>query len=80
MGRRPEAAVTVDHIVPKSMGGTDNDENYQSLSDECHKEKTARDRQGWTAWHIERWGPWEDQIRLRRRRRRRGGMGVSISR
>lgn len=36
-------AKTVDHIIPKSHGGTDVDSNLQSLCWPCHKAKTARD-------------------------------------
>ncbi len=37
-------AKTVDHIIPKSHGGTDVDSNLQSLCWPCHKAKTARER------------------------------------
>ena len=36
----PEPAKQVDHIVPKSQGGTDDHENLQSICEPCHKEKT----------------------------------------
>lgn len=35
------AARQVDHIVPKESGGTDDDENLQSICIPCHKAKTA---------------------------------------
>ncbi|HCA7080784.1 TPA: HNH endonuclease [Citrobacter sedlakii] len=35
----------VDHIIPKSQGGTDNDTNLQCLCVECHRAKTAREGQ-----------------------------------
>lgn len=35
------AAVTPDHIVPLSAGGTDTDDNIQCLCAECHAAKTA---------------------------------------
>lgn len=38
------AATTVDHIIPKVQGGTDDPENLQSLCDVCHKKKTALER------------------------------------
>lgn len=41
--RRP-AAVTVDHLVPKSQGGTDAWENLMSLCQPCHNRKTSNDR------------------------------------
>ena len=31
----------VDHIIPKFEGGTDSDENLQTLCVPCHKQKTA---------------------------------------
>lgn len=37
------AARDVDHIVPKEEGGTDDDENLQSLCRSCHKAKTAQE-------------------------------------
>lgn len=37
-------AKCVDHIVAKAHGGTDADENLQSLCWPCHKEKTAKER------------------------------------
>ncbi len=35
------AAKQVDHVVPKAEGGSDLDENLQSICDNCHKAKTA---------------------------------------
>lgn len=37
-------ATDVDHITPKAKGGTDADDNLQSLCNPCHKEKTIRER------------------------------------
>ena len=37
-------AKTVDHIIPKAHGGTDSDNNLQSLCWPCHNAKTARER------------------------------------
>ncbi|MDM7498745.1 HNH endonuclease, partial [Escherichia coli] len=37
-------ARTVDHIIPKAHGGTDDDSNLESLCLECHRAKTARER------------------------------------
>jgi 5-methylcytosine-specific restriction endonuclease McrA len=34
----------VDHIVPRSRGGTDNIENLQTLCRNCHRRKTLVDR------------------------------------
>ena len=36
-------ASEVDHVIPKSKGGTDDDDNLQAISPECHKRKTAED-------------------------------------
>lgn len=38
-----ELAEEVDHIVPVWDGGTDEDENLQSLCKPCHRAKTARE-------------------------------------
>ena len=38
---RPRPARQVDHIVPKFEGGTDDDDNLQSICKECHDGKTA---------------------------------------
>ena len=35
----------VDHIISKANGGTDDPDNLQSLCTDCHREKTARERQ-----------------------------------
>lgn len=39
--RRVTAAHAVDHIVPKSQGGGDDDNNLQAICNPCHSEKTA---------------------------------------
>lgn len=47
--RRQGVAVVakhVDHIIPKSQGGTDDDGNLQSLCAACHRAKTAREGRG----------------------------------
>lgn len=41
---RLRVAVEVDHIVPLSKGGPDDDTNRQSLCKPCHKDKTRADR------------------------------------
>ncbi|WP_219930824.1 HNH endonuclease [Alcaligenes faecalis] len=33
----------VDHMTPKSEGGTDDFENLQTICEDCHKEKTRRE-------------------------------------
>ena len=43
---RPTTATDVDHIKPKAKGGTDDDDNLQSLCRPCHDAKTAADNQG----------------------------------
>lgn len=40
---RLTGAITVDHIIPKTLGGTDAWENLQSLCDDCHKFKTSHE-------------------------------------
>lgn len=40
---RVTPASQVDHIVPKAEGGTDEDENLQSICLDCHKVKTAKE-------------------------------------
>lgn len=37
---RATPATEVDHIIPKSLGGTDDDDNLQSLDRSCHATKT----------------------------------------
>lgn len=34
----------VDHVIPRSRGGSDSDSNLQPLCGRCHKQKTARER------------------------------------
>lgn len=41
---RAVTATTVDHIIPKAQGGTDEDRNLQSLCWPCHRSKTAKER------------------------------------
>ncbi|AXG42238.1 MULTISPECIES: HNH endonuclease [Photorhabdus] len=43
-GKRAVTATTVDHIIPKARGGTDDDSNLQSLCWSCHRRKTATER------------------------------------
>ena len=40
---RTTAATHVDHVTPKSRGGTDDWSNVQSICAPCHKDKTARE-------------------------------------
>lgn len=39
-------AETVDHIIPKTWGGTDDPENLQPLCAACHRDKTVREVRG----------------------------------
>ena len=36
-------ATQVDHIKPKAQGGSDDENNLQSICGDCHDEKTAQD-------------------------------------
>jgi len=38
----------VDHTVPKARGGTDDDDNLQTICRPCHKAKTAAEARGLT--------------------------------
>ena len=40
---RAVIATDVDHIIPRSAGGSEDDSNLQSLCSACHKAKTARE-------------------------------------
>jgi 5-methylcytosine-specific restriction protein A len=37
------AATEVDHVIPKSQGGADDESNFQSLCKPCHSAKTSRE-------------------------------------
>ena len=37
-------AYDIDHIIPLSMGGTEDDDNLQALCPNCHREKTDNER------------------------------------
>jgi len=39
-------ASAVDHVVPKSKGGSDELENLQAICDECHEKKTIEESGG----------------------------------
>ena len=43
-GRVAQAGI-VDHILPKAEGGTDSDDNLQSICEPCHKAKTQQEAQ-----------------------------------
>lgn len=40
---RIEKATQVDHIVPRGEGGTNDEDNLQSICDDCHATKTAQE-------------------------------------
>ena len=46
-GDEPPVATEVDHIVPRSAGGTDAWENLQALCKSCHSRKTASEDGRW---------------------------------
>ena len=39
-------ATQLDHIIPLIDGGKDDESNYQSLCEPCHKDKTAAEARG----------------------------------
>ena len=41
-----QLATEVDHVMPKSKGGTDADSNLQSINRDCHKRKTIEEQGG----------------------------------
>ena len=43
-GETKERDLTVDHVVPVSFGGTNDDENLETLCVKCHKEKSLIDK------------------------------------
>jgi 5-methylcytosine-specific restriction protein A len=43
---RVRSANEVDHVVPRSRGGTDDEHNLQAISSECHKLKTMCENGG----------------------------------
>ena len=43
---RVTAATEVDHVVPLHQGGADDESNFQSLCNDCHKAKTAQEARG----------------------------------
>lgn len=40
---RVTVATQVDHIIPKSQGGSDNEDNLQAICAPCHAEKTLKE-------------------------------------
>ncbi len=42
----PDPATDVDHVVSRRRGGSDRDENFQSLCHSCHSSKTAKEDGG----------------------------------
>jgi 5-methylcytosine-specific restriction protein A len=40
---RVTPSTTVDHIVPKSLGGEDTEDNLRGLCRRCHEVKTSRE-------------------------------------
>lgn len=41
---RPTPATQVDHIIPKSKGGTDDSDNLRAICTPCHDAKTLQDK------------------------------------
>lgn len=44
--RCPSRATTVDHVIPRSRGGTDDESNLQALCATCNGRKAAREDGG----------------------------------
>jgi RNA-directed DNA polymerase len=40
---KKNSCLEIDHIIPKSLGGKNNDRNLQVLHRHCHDQKTAKD-------------------------------------
>ncbi|RQM44740.1 HNH endonuclease [Paraburkholderia bannensis] len=43
---RVREATEVDHVLPKSQGGTDDPANLSAINHDCHKTKTATEKAG----------------------------------
>src|SRR5688572_11599751 len=43
---RVSAAIELDHVIPLSKGGRDDESNIQGLCIDCHEEKTRSERAG----------------------------------
>lgn len=54
---RVSPATEVDHIAPKSQGGTDDPNNLQSICSACHKIKTAFESSGQRVSYMPEWLP-----------------------
>ncbi len=39
-----KAASEVDHVIPKELGGTDDESNLQAINPRCHRAKTAAEQ------------------------------------
>jgi len=48
-------ATDVDHVTPRKEGGTDDENNLQSLCHACHSRKTAREDGRWGQRHRRIW-------------------------
>lgn len=49
-------ATTVDHIIPKARGGTDDRSNLQALCNECRRRKDAKDAAD--GRRLAKWSEW----------------------
>ena len=43
---RVSSSLEVDHVVPLHLGGSESDENRQSICVECHEAKSEREEKG----------------------------------
>jgi 5-methylcytosine-specific restriction protein A len=39
----PDPSNQIDHIVPRSKGGSDRDDNLETICKDCHRDKTIRE-------------------------------------
>jgi 5-methylcytosine-specific restriction endonuclease McrA len=52
------AAVQIDHVIPRSQGGTDARRNFAAACKRCNAEKNGRTPEQWKAWRLTRGRSW----------------------
>lgn len=67
--KRYTPAVEVDHIIPLTKGGTEDESNLQGLCKDCHEEKTNEDfnRKSWPSVGADGWPADRRDARMMRR-------------